>query len=96
MKSGYAQNVVPTSTVQNIVAAAQEKTLHRAQGKFRALEYANNRGTSGKQFDLLAYEWKKVLLIIRPHPLHAGANILLYLLPHLFNDKGLCVLEWFA
>ena len=53
MKSGYAQNVVPTSTVQNIVAAAQEKTLHRAQGKFRALEHANNRGTGEHQFDIL-------------------------------------------
>ena len=60
MKAGYAQNVVPTSTTQNMVAAAQEKTLQQAQGKFRALEYANNRGTGGNQFDLLAYEWKKV------------------------------------
>ena len=60
MKAGYAQNVVPTSTTQNIVAAAQEKTLQQAQGKFRALEHANNRGTGGKQFDLLAYEWKKM------------------------------------
>ena len=60
IKNGYAQNVVPTTTGQNMVAAAQEETLSSAQGKFRALEYANDRGTGGEQFDLLAYEWQKV------------------------------------
>ena len=41
-------------TEQNIAAAALEETLPKAQFKFRFLEWANDRGTTGEQFDRLA------------------------------------------
>ena len=39
---------------QNLAAAAIESTLPQAQFKFRHLEWTNNRGTTGAQFDKLA------------------------------------------
>ena len=44
----------PTGIEQNIAAAALEETLPQAQFKFRNLEWSNNRGTTGDQFDKLA------------------------------------------
>ena len=43
-----------TGTEQNLAAAALELTLPQAQFKFRNLEWSNNRGTTGEQFDRLA------------------------------------------
>ena len=43
-----------TGTEQNLAAAALELTLPQAQFKFRNLEWSNNRGTTGGQFDRLA------------------------------------------
>ena len=53
IKNGKKQNVVPTSTLQNLGAAKACETYNEAIGLFRALEHANNRGTGGSQFDLL-------------------------------------------
>jgi len=47
-------NQCETGTEQNLVAAVLEETLPKAQFKFRFLEWANNRGTTGEQFDRLA------------------------------------------
>ena len=47
-------NECKTGTEQNIAAAALEETLPQAQFKFKNLEWSNNRGTTGKQFDRLA------------------------------------------
>ena len=43
-----------TGTEQNLAAAALELTLPQAQFKFRFLEWSNDRGTTGEQFDRLA------------------------------------------
>ena len=47
-------NQCQTGTEQNLAAAALEETLPKAQFKFRFLEWANDRGTTGEQFDRLA------------------------------------------
>ena len=53
IKNGIEQNVVPTTAEQNLAAAKCEETFPKACMKLRMLEYANNRGTSEHQFDLL-------------------------------------------
>jgi hypothetical protein len=52
-KNGKEQNVVPTSVHQNIAAAQVCETYQKACSLFRALEWANNRGTAMHQFDML-------------------------------------------
>ena len=47
----YTLNAVPTTTEQNLAAAMHCDNFHAACGLFRALEYANDRGTGGTQFD---------------------------------------------
>ena len=61
-------NQCQTGTEQNLAAAAVEETLPAAQWKFRCLEYANDRGTGGDQFDRLALLFQarqKLLELIR-------------------------------
>ena len=61
-------NQCQTGTEQNLAAAALEETLPEAQFKFRCLEYANDRGTGGDQFDRLALLFQarqKLLELIR-------------------------------
>ena len=53
IKNGYYQNVVPTTTEQNLAAAKECETFHDGVSLFRALEYSNDRGTGGTQFDEL-------------------------------------------
>jgi len=47
-------NQCKTGIEQNLAAAVLEETLPQAQFKFRNLEWSNNRGTTGGQFDKLA------------------------------------------
>lgn len=48
------QNVVLTTSEMNMAAAKCCETYNDAVMKFRALEYANNRGTAEQHFDMLA------------------------------------------
>ena len=54
IKNRKKQNVVPTTTLQNLGAAKACETYNEAIQLFRALEHANNRGTGEHQFDMLA------------------------------------------
>ena len=47
------QNVVPTTSEQNLAAAKCGETYQKACLLFRRLEHANNRGTGEHQFDIL-------------------------------------------
>ena len=60
IKNGYYQNVVPTTTEQNLAAAKECKTFHDGVSLFRALEYSNDRGTGGTQFDELREHYDRV------------------------------------
>jgi len=53
IKNGIEQNVVPTTTEQNLAAAKCEETFPKACLLFRRLEHANNRGTGEHAYDLL-------------------------------------------
>jgi len=46
-------NVVPTTSEMNLAAAKCCKTYKESVLKFRALEYANDRGTTEQAFDIL-------------------------------------------
>ena len=52
-KKNLPTNEVPTTTQENLAVAKMQETLPKACMKLRMLEYANNRGTSEHQFDLL-------------------------------------------
>ena len=53
IKNGIEQNVVPTTTEQNLAAAKCEETFPKSCLLFRRLEHANNRGTGEHSYDLL-------------------------------------------
>ena len=53
IKNGIEQNVVPTTTEQNLAAAKCEETFPKSCLLFRRLEHANNRGTGEHQYDIL-------------------------------------------
>jgi len=53
IKNGIVQNVVPTTSEQNLAAAKLEPTYPKACLLFRRLEHANNRGTGEHSYDLL-------------------------------------------
>ena len=53
IKNGIEQNVVPTTSEQNLAAAKCEETFPKACLLFRRLEHANNRGTGEHAYDLL-------------------------------------------
>ena len=50
VKSGKPQNVVYTDRVQNMAAAVESDSLRDAEGLFRALQHANNMGTTEADF----------------------------------------------
>ncbi len=52
-KNGKWQNVVPTTRKQNLGAAKACDTHWEAVSLFRALQYANNKGTGEDDFDEL-------------------------------------------
>ena len=47
------QNVVPTTSEQNLAASKCCETYQKACLLFRRLEHANNRGTAEQAFDVL-------------------------------------------
>ena len=49
----YRLNVIGTTREMNLAAAQCCKTFNKAVMKFRALQYANNMGTSWPDFDVL-------------------------------------------
>ena len=51
--AGYAQNVVSTTSKQNVAAAKVCESFPKAVMLFRALQYANGMGTHGEHFDEL-------------------------------------------
>ena len=51
IKNGKKQNVVPTTRKQNLAAAKECDTHNEAISLFRALEHANDRGTTEWTFD---------------------------------------------
>ena len=53
IKNRKQQNVVPTTSEQNLAAAKCCETYQKACLLFRRLEHANNRGTGEHQFDIL-------------------------------------------
>jgi hypothetical protein len=53
IKNGKKQNVVSTTSEQNMAAAKCCKTYQKACLIFRRLEWANNRGTGEQAFDIL-------------------------------------------
>ena len=53
IKNGKKQNVVPTTSEQNMAAAKVCETYNEAVSLFRALQHANNMGTHGDHFDQL-------------------------------------------
>lgn len=53
IKNGKKQNVVSTTSEQNMAAAKVCETYNKAVRLFRALEHANNRGTAEQHFDML-------------------------------------------
>ena len=53
IKNGKKQNVVPTTRKMNLAAAMCCPTYAAACLKFRALQYANDMGTTGEDFDAL-------------------------------------------
>lgn len=53
VKVGRKQNVVPTNREQNMAAAKACTNLDRAYSLFRALQWANNMGTTMPDFDEL-------------------------------------------
>ena len=54
IKNGKKQNVVSTTSKQNMAAAKVCETHNEAIGLFRALQHANDMGTHGGHFDELA------------------------------------------
>ena len=54
MKNGKIQNVVPTTRKQNLAAAKACDDHYTACSLFRALQYANDMGTTEVDFNELA------------------------------------------
>ena len=57
VKSGKPQNVVQTNKAQNMAAAILCDTLRDAEVLFRALQHANNMGTTGDDYSELHRAW---------------------------------------
>ena len=57
-KNGKKQNVVPTNEAQNMAAAVECDTLREAEVLFRALQHANDRGTTGSLYAELERRWE--------------------------------------
>ena len=53
VKNGKKQNVVHTNRRQNLAAAKECETFNNAVSLFRALQHANDMGTSWPDFDEL-------------------------------------------
>ena len=58
MKNNKKQNVVPTNEAQNMAAAVECNTLRDAEGLFRALQHANDMGTTESQYAELERRWE--------------------------------------
>ena len=56
-KNGKKQNVVPTNEAQNMAAAVECDTLRDVEVLFRALQHANNMGTTGDDYSELHRAW---------------------------------------
>ena len=56
-KGGKPQNVVSTTKAQNMAAAILCDTLRDAEVHFRALQHANERGTTVSQYTDLERLW---------------------------------------
>ena len=52
------QNVVATNEAQNLAAAAECDTLRDAEVLFRALQHANDRGTTETHYAELERRWE--------------------------------------
>lgn len=57
-RNGKPQNVVPTNEAQNIAAAVECDTLRDAELLFRALQHANDRGTTESLYAELERRWE--------------------------------------
>ena len=57
-KNGKKQNVVPTNEGQNMAAAIECDTLREAEVLFRALQHANDRGTTESLYAELERRWE--------------------------------------
>ena len=57
-KNGKKQNVVPTNEAQNMAAAVECDTLRDAEVVFRALQHANDRGTTASLYAELERRWE--------------------------------------
>ena len=57
-KNGKKQNVVPTNEAQNMAAAVECDTLRDAEVLFRALQHANDRGTTASLYAELERRWE--------------------------------------
>ena len=57
-KNGKKQNVVPTNEAQNIAAAVECDNLRDAELLFRALQHANDRGTTESLYAELERRWE--------------------------------------
>ena len=57
-KNGKQQNVVPTNEGQNMAAALECDTLRDAEVLFRALQHANDRGTTESLYAELERRWE--------------------------------------
>ena len=58
MKNNKKQNVVPTNEAQNMAAAVECNTLRDAEVLFRALQHANDMGTTESQYAELERRWE--------------------------------------
>tara|TARA_B100000676_G_C18068979_1_gene842979 strand:+ start:1814 stop:2056 length:243 start_codon:yes stop_codon:yes gene_type:complete len=64
-KKNLPTNEVPTTTQENLAVAKMQETFPKACMKLRMLEYANNRGTSEHQFDILEKHFSEPKVIHR-------------------------------
>ena len=58
IKNGKKQNVVSTTSKQNMAAAKVCETYNEAIQLFRALEHANDRGTTETHYAELERRWE--------------------------------------
>ena len=56
--NGYYQNIVPTTREQNLAAAKCSETFDKACSLFRGLQYSNDMGTGGPDFEELEDHFK--------------------------------------
>ena len=57
-KNGKKQNVVATNEEQSMAAAVESNTLRDAEVLFRALQHANDRGTTASLYAELERRWE--------------------------------------